>query len=173
MGKKQNELLLGERRLRPPAHTRSNTQNACRDGVDRVEFSETQRISTYLVAFSIGDFAVANTTTKDSETVVGAAAIREMSNDVSGWAKIAAGCVEGMEKLVNISYPFGKLQNVIMRSMGESGAMENAGHIVYADIVMHVPEFSNLVDLTLAHTIFCHEACGAELRPTLKSTDQL
>lgn len=87
-----------------------------------VHFGPSARISTYLTAFSFGDFQVGETKTSDG-TPVRASAIREMSSDPHRLATVAAGCVEGVQKLVNVKYGFNKLDNIQMRTMGGAGKL--------------------------------------------------
>ncbi|KAI6189438.1 hypothetical protein M3Y97_00008500 [Aphelenchoides bicaudatus] len=107
-----------------------------------MEFGESTRMSSYLLAFVIGNFKSALAKTKRGVPVQ-TIAIPELADYLPASAQIGANCIDGMEKLVNVDYPLNKLDNVEMIEMGHSSAMENFGLIVYTRVEQT--------------TIMCHE----------------
>lgn len=70
-------------------------------------------MSSYLLAFVIGNFTSATATTKRGIPVQ-SIAIPELSNYLSDSVQICAQCVDVMEALVKVDYPLNKLDNVDM-----------------------------------------------------------
>lgn len=74
-------------------------------------------MSTYLLAFAIGDFARASAKSKSGVTVQ-TMAISHLKAGLENAVQVAVECINAMEKLTNVSYPLAKLDNVDMVTMG-------------------------------------------------------
>lgn len=79
-------------------------------------------MSSYLLAFVIGHFKSAASKTSrgvDVRTI----SDPYLQSYLSTSAKIGADCIDAMEGLVKIDYPWGKLDNVEMLEMGHSSGL--------------------------------------------------
>ncbi|KAI6185549.1 hypothetical protein M3Y98_00036100 [Aphelenchoides besseyi] len=122
----------------------------------RTTFAVTPKMSTYLLAFVIGNFEFRNATTKRGISVR-SIGIPEISAYLDESAGIAANCIDSMESLVNVNYAFKKLDNVEMIEMGHSSAMENIALIVYTRFLSQLP-IATPTSLKFTQTsIICHE----------------
>ncbi|KAI6237783.1 Thyrotropin-releasing hormone-degrading ectoenzyme [Aphelenchoides besseyi] len=113
-------------------------------------------MSTYLFAFAMGSFHVAETKTKSNITIR-AMAFANVTAPLDMWADAARQCVESMELLLNISYPFKKLDNLEMYTMMFAQAMENTQLIIYQNVMNRALNSSGVIELTRARSVICHE----------------
>ncbi|KAI6199011.1 Thyrotropin-releasing hormone-degrading ectoenzyme [Aphelenchoides besseyi] len=119
-------------------------------------FETTGPMSTYLFAFAMGSFHVAETKTK-SNIKIRAMAFANVTAPLDMWADAARKCVESMELLVNVSYPFKKLDNLEMYTMMFAEAMENTQLIIYQNVLNRALHSSGAIELTSSKSVICHE----------------
>ncbi|KAI6207255.1 Peptidase family M1 [Aphelenchoides fujianensis] len=103
-------------------------------------FKETLPMSTYLFAFGVGEFNVAEARTK-SNKLVRSIASANVSAPQEVWAEFGARALDVMEKLTNFSWPAEKLDHFDMYELGSAEGMENMGLIIYKQILNNLPAF--------------------------------
>jgi aminopeptidase N len=113
-------------------------------------------MSNYLLAFTIGHFKVVSAKTSRGINVQ-TIAEPYLEKYLAESAKISANCIDAMEGLVKVNFPWGKLDNVEMIHMGQSGAMENIGLIIYKKSLSLLPIATPAHDRLNQMAIMCHE----------------
>uniref|UniRef100_A0A1I7S1N6 Peptidase_M1 domain-containing protein n=1 Tax=Bursaphelenchus xylophilus TaxID=6326 RepID=A0A1I7S1N6_BURXY len=116
-------------------------------------FKPSPKMSTYLVAFAIGDFEEVEAYSK-SGVLNRAISVRGRKPFLRNGALTGAAVVDAMEGLVNVSYPLKKLDH--LDSVALLGAMENWGLIIYGGTV-YERLGKNMAELVLDRRIICHE----------------
>jgi puromycin-sensitive aminopeptidase len=126
------------------------------DGTKTVHFSETPKLSTYLVALAVGELAV-------SEPVfAGPVPIRIVhvpgNEHLTAFALDAAReCLLRLSDYFGLPYPYEKLDLVAVPDF-EIGAMENAGAVFFRETLLLVDERSvSLAEKKRAAEVICHE----------------
>jgi len=125
-------------------------------GYDVVKFSPTPKMSTYLLAFIIGDFEFVSSKTKNGTQV------RVFTTPgKSHQAKFALSCavktLEFYEKYFDIKYPLPILDMIAIPDFA-SGAMENWGAITYRESALLVDEAnSSLSNKQWVALVVAHE----------------
>ncbi|CAD5208149.1 unnamed protein product [Bursaphelenchus xylophilus] len=117
-------------------------------------FKPTVQVSSYLIAFAVGDFVESNFTSK-SGVLNRAIAVRAFDGFTQDSALVGAQCVDAMESLVKFNYPLKKLDH-LDTVVFAAGGMENFGLIIYGG---YVP---NRIGQTAAEEVgrkrvICHE----------------
>jgi len=119
-----------------------------------VTFKPTPIMSTYLLAFVIGDYKVANTTSKSGIPIRTISIVNE-DKSLEESAKISAQCLDAIEGMLGVSYGQSKLDNADTLTLGEAGAMENWELIIYRGIVGFKP-ITEVGHFTRS-SVICHE----------------
>jgi puromycin-sensitive aminopeptidase len=133
----------------------SNSELEKRDGRIRY-FRKTEKMSTYLVAYVVGDLGYVETRTSRGLPIRVYAVEEEVS-----WGNfalsVAKHCVEYYERYFDIEYPFPKIDMVPIPAFA-MGAMENWGLITYRKTSLLYNERSSSVSAKklIAETV-CHE----------------
>ena len=127
------------------------------DGRKTVEFEETPRMSTYLLAFVVGDFVAYETESKHGVKITSYAGIHQPVEDLKHSANFAAEVLDFYDDLFKTPFPLPKLDLVALPDF-EAGAMENWGLTTYREIAMLANEKSAIdqklyVDLVIAHEL--------------------
>lgn len=127
------------------------------DGRKTVEFEETPRMSTYLLAFVVGDFVAYETESKHGVKITSYAGIHQPVEDLKHSANFAAEVLDFYDDLFKTPFPLPKLDLVALPDF-EAGAMENWGLTAYREIAMLANEKSAIdqklyVDLVIAHEL--------------------
>lgn len=118
-------------------------------------FRETPRMSTYLVAYVIGDLGYLETTSKGRPlrvfTIRGSEAHGEYA------LKVGAYCLEFFEEYFDYEYPLPKMDMVAIPEFS-AGAMENWGLVTYRSIALLYDDANSSIRIkaNIAATI-CHE----------------
>jgi puromycin-sensitive aminopeptidase len=134
-----------------PIATREHTP-----GFQKIDFAPTPKMSTYLLAFIIGDFEHLERKTKSGVKV------RVFTTPgKKGQAKFALDttvrCLEFYESYFGIKYPLDTLDTIAIPDF-ESGAMENWGAITYRESAILVDdEHSSLSNKQWVAIVVCHE----------------
>ncbi len=105
-----------------------------KDGLRVVEFAETPKMSTYLLAFIVGDFLSVEGTSSDG-TLVRVWAIRGKENHGQFALENAIRILDYLNKYFGIPYPLEKLDHIAIPDFA-AGAMENWGAITYREIAL-------------------------------------
>jgi puromycin-sensitive aminopeptidase len=133
----------------------SNSELERQEGRIR-HFQKTKRMSTYLVAYVVGDLGYEEVKTARGLPIRVYAAKNEVS-----WVRfalqVARSCVEYFERYFDIEYPFPKIDMVPIPAFA-MGAMENWGLITYRKTSLLYNEGSSSVNAKkiIAETV-CHE----------------
>jgi len=109
-------------------------QTEVRGRPDRVrnEFATTEKMSTYLVAFVICDFALSSEQTPTHNITVSVIAAKDKLDQADFALHTAAKITEHYEKYFGIRYPLPKQDLIAIPDFG-AGAMENWGLITYRE----------------------------------------
>jgi aminopeptidase N len=124
----------------------------------RVRFRPTQPLSTYVVAFVVGDMKV--------ETAVRQGRTMRMYHRENDTAKLArnrdalfdlhAKSLESLERYTGIPYPFGKFDFVLVPAF-QPNAMEHAGNIAYRAEDLLLDESATQDELLARARVIAHE----------------
>lgn len=107
------------------------------DGRHRVTFSESPKMSTYLVALAIGDWQCLSRTVDGVPIRV--CAVPEKKEYGAFALDVASHSIQFYDRWYGIKYPFGKLDMVAIPDY-EWGGMENTASIFYRDSALLVDE---------------------------------
>lgn len=127
------------------------------DGRKTVEFEETPRMSSYLVAFVVGEFVSYETKSQHGVKITSYAGLHQPAEDLKHSANFAAEVLDFYDDLFKTPFPLPKLDLVALPDF-EAGAMENWGLTTYREIAMLANEKSAIdqklyVDLVIAHEL--------------------
>ena len=127
------------------------------DGRRTVEFVETPRMSTYLLAFATGEFVQYAKTSKHGVVITAYAGLHQSPNDLHHAVDFASDVLDFYDDLFKTPYPLPKLDLLAVPDF-EAGAMENWGLTTYREIAMLANQQSALdqqlyVDLVIAHEL--------------------
>lgn len=127
-----------------------------REGYNIVSFEETPIMSTYLLAFLVGDFEYLEKTTKNGVHV--RIITTPGKKDQGHFAlDVAIRCLDFYEKYFGIKYPLNTLDMIAVPDF-ESGAMENWGAITYRETALLIDEdHSSLSNKQGVAIVICHE----------------
>ena len=120
-----------------------------------VKFNQTPKMSSYLLAFVVGDFKYLEAKTKNNVTVRTYATINNVKN-----TKFALDCavktLEFYDEYFNIPYPLSKCDLVALPDFA-SLAMENWGLITFREQGLVVDEHTSLDFKVLVSSVVAHE----------------
>ncbi|MCA9356050.1 M1 family metallopeptidase [Candidatus Nomurabacteria bacterium] len=126
------------------------------DGYQVIEFSPTPKMSTYLVAFIIGDFEYIKRKTKRG-VEVRVFTTPGKKNQAKFALDVAVRCLDFYEKYFEINYPLPNLDMIAIPDF-EAGAMENWGAITYRESALLVDdENTALSNKQWVAIVICHE----------------
>lgn len=130
--------------LRIPAHMTalSNMPEACvkhlGDGTKRVQFMESPRMSTYLLAFVVGEFDHVSSLTKNGVLI--RAFTPPGKPELGRYAlQCAVAALDAYDETFQIKYPLPKSDMVAIPEFA-AGAMENWGLVTYREVDMLIDE---------------------------------
>ncbi len=119
-------------------------------------FATTPKMSTYLLAFIIGNFERITTTTK-SGIEVGVCTTPDKIHQAEFALEVGKNVLEFYEDYFDIAYPLPKLDMIAIPDFA-SGAMENWGAVTYRETAILVdPEHSSLAVRQWAAMVIAHE----------------
>ncbi|MFQ6012401.1 MAG: M1 family metallopeptidase [Thermoplasmata archaeon] len=126
------------------------------DGTKAIRFAETPRMSTYLLAFFVGDLAGVEDTTADG-TLVRIWTVRGKEELGRFALESALRILEYFNDYFGIPYPLPKLDHLALPDFA-AGAMENWGAITYRErILLFDPEASAALTRQFIVDIMAHE----------------
>lgn len=108
------------------------------DGMKIVQFDTTPKMSTYLLAFIIGDLASVEAETKNGKTMR-IWAVPDRIDKADFALDLAVRTLDFLEDYFGIDYPLSKMDNVAIPDF-QAGAMENWGLVTYREYGLLVPE---------------------------------
>ena len=122
----------------------------------RVVFQETPKMSTYLLAFAIGQFQKISTKSRDEVIINTYAGLHQPIESLKFASDFAARCLDFYNDLFKIQYPLPKLDQIALPDF-ESGAMENWGLMTFRERALLVDEKSSLDQKLYVATVVAHE----------------
>jgi aminopeptidase N len=132
----------------------TSTDEGPSPGKKLVHFAKTARMSTYLVALAVGDFACAEGRAGDTPLRVCGTPDKKA---LTGFAMEAAqASIEYFNRYFGIEYPFGKLDLVGIPDFA-AGAMENVGAVFFREALLLVPDTASLAVRKQVAIVIAHE----------------
>lgn len=124
-------------------------------GKKAVTFNKTPPMSTYIVAFAIGDLRMIETHNFRVPVRVYASADKNIEHGRFG-LELAARTLKAFEKIFDIDYPLPKMDLIAIP--GGQGAMENWGLVTFRDSILLVDEKETSAEaFRLAGSVMVHE----------------
>lgn len=120
-------------------------------------FETSPRMSTYLLAFAIGDLIHKETTTKDGVLVRVFASPAQKAESLDFALDVAKRTIEFFDDYFGVPYPLPKSDHIALPDFS-SGAMENWGLITYRETCLLVdPENTSIPVKEFTATVIAHE----------------
>lgn len=126
------------------------------EGHKTVEFAETPRMSTYLVAFVAGKFCAKHTTSKHGVQITVYAGLHQDMNGLDYAAQFAADVLDFYDDRFKTPFPLPKMDLVAVPDF-EAGAMENWGLVTFREIGLIADENSSLDTKQYVAIVIAHE----------------
>lgn len=122
-----------------------------------VLFEDTPRMSTYLLAFCVGEFKKYTQKNKHGVEVTTYCAMNQSEEMLIFPTQVAGRALDFYDELFGVKYPLQKLEQIAIPDF-EAGAMENWGLVTYRESCLLANEFSALdqkehVALVIAHEL--------------------
>ncbi|HVV67339.1 MAG TPA: M1 family metallopeptidase [Candidatus Saccharimonadales bacterium] len=120
-------------------------------------FETTPRMSTYLLAFVVGEMHAKSAKTKNGTEVKAWATVAQPKDSLDFAVEVSKGCIEFFEDYFGVPYPLPKLDNVALPDFAV-GAMENWGLLTYRErlLVAYPGQTSQAVKESIA-LVVAHE----------------
>lgn len=128
------DLTLAIPDLEPGDVVLANTPLSHQDGHTFI-FDQTPRMSTYLLAWTIGKFRKVETTNKNGVKIASYATLAQPTQALEFANETAARALEYYDEKFGEKYPLKKLDQVALPDF-EAGAMENWGLVTYRESMM-------------------------------------
>ena len=131
------------------------------DGLERTHFATTKPLPTYLLAFAVGELDVVEyepippSSVRDWPLPLRGVATRGEGVRLQFALQSTAELLTYLEEYFGTQYPYPKLD--IISSPGHSGAMENAGAIIYASSMILIDENSPAEQQRRLGAVHAHE----------------
>lgn len=122
----------------------------------KVEFQETPKMSTYLLAFAIGQFQKLTTTSRDGIVVNTYAGLHQPLTSLQFAADFAVKSLDFYNDLFKVSFPLPKLDQLALPDF-EAGAMENWGLMTFREQALLAEPNSSLDQRLYVATVVAHE----------------
>lgn len=119
-------------------------------------FETTPRMSTYLLAFVIGDLQKITAHTKSGVEVNVWATKAQPAESLEFPLEVAVGSIEFFDDYFQVPYPLPKADHVALPDFS-SGAMENWGLITYREVALLVDKNSSISTKEYVATVIAHE----------------
>ena len=126
------------------------------DGIKTVEFAETPRMSTYLVAFAAGKFNATRAKTQHGVDITVYAGLHQNSSDLAYAAQFAADVLDYYDDRFGTPFPLPKMDLLALPDF-EAGAMENWGLVTFREIALIANENSSLDTKQYVAIVIAHE----------------
>ena len=133
------------------------TSESIEAGHKVVQFAETPKMSTYLVAFALGHFVNYQTTSKHGIKITTYAGLHQQAKDLEFAGQFAADVLDFYDDCFNTPFPLPKMDLLALPDF-ESGAMENWGLVTFREICLLCNEKSSqdvkqYVAIVIAHEL--------------------
>lgn len=122
----------------------------------QTSFETTPRMSTYLLAFVVGDLQKQSARTKSGVEVNVWATKAQPSESLAFPLEVAVGSIDFFDEYFGVPYPLPKADHVALPDFS-SGAMENWGLITYREIALLVDNTSSVSMREYVATVITHE----------------
>jgi aminopeptidase N len=122
----------------------------------QTSFETTPRMSTYLLAFVVGDLQKISARTKSGVEVNVWATKAQPSESLAFPLEVAVGSIDFFDEYFGVPYPLPKADHVALPDFS-SGAMENWGLITYREIALLVDKSSSVSMREYVATVIAHE----------------
>lgn len=119
-------------------------------------FETTPKMSTYLLAFVIGDLHRRTTKTKSGVEVNVYATPAQLPESLDFALDTAARCIDFYDDYFGVSYPLPKSDHVALPDFS-SGAMENWGLITYRETALLADKSTGVISKQYIATVVAHE----------------
>lgn len=126
------------------------------DDVMTTQFETTPRMSTYLLAFVVGDLQKRSAQTKSGVEVNVWATKAQPIESLDFPLEVAVGSIDFFDDYFGVPYPLPKADHVALPDFS-SGAMENWGLITYREIALLVDKGSSISTREYVATVIAHE----------------
>lgn len=142
-------------------NTPAVTMESAGDGLQRTRFATTRPLPTYLLAFAVGELDVVEwepippSSVRDWPLQLRGIATKGEGPRLQFALDSTAQLTTYLEEYFGTEYPYRKLD--IISSPGHSGAMENAGAIIYASSMILIDENSSLEQQRRFGAVHAHE----------------
>ena len=138
------------------SNTKAEQETIIDGNIRKVEFEETPKMSTYLLALVVGDLHKKTKLTK-SGVEVSTWATKVQSEDLLDFPlDIAVKVLDFYEEYFKEKFPLSKCDHVALPDFS-SGAMENWGLITYRETAMLAGEKHSIADKRYVATVIAHE----------------
>ena len=121
-----------------------------------VVFEETPKMSTYLLAFALGDFVGYQTTSKHGVVVTAYAGLHQKVEDLKYAGDFAADVLDFYDDCFQTPFPLPKMDLLALPDF-EAGAMENWGLVTFREIAMLANEQSSFDQKQYVAIVIAHE----------------
>ncbi len=121
-----------------------------------VVFERTPKMSTYLLAFAVGNFIGCQVKSKHGVQITAYAGIHQKVEDLEYPAQFAADVLDFYDDCFNVPFPLPKMDLLALPDF-ESGAMENWGLVTFREIAMLANEGSAFDQKQYVAIVIAHE----------------
>ena len=121
-----------------------------------VIFETTPKMSTYLLAFAVGDFIGYQTTSKHGVTITAYAGLHQKVEDLKYAGDFAADVLDFYDDCFQTPFPLPKMDLLALPDF-EAGAMENWGLVTFREIAMIANEESAFDQKQYVAIVIAHE----------------
>lgn len=132
-----------------------NEQHGNDTGLETI-FETTPRMSTYLLAFVVGELQKQSAKTKSGVEVNVWATHAQPAESLAFPLEVAVGSIDFFDEYFGVPYPLPKADHVALPDFS-SGAMENWGLITYREIALLVDKTSSVSMREYVATVIAHE----------------
>ena len=132
------------------------TFTTTQEGRKTVEFAETPRMSTYLVAFAAGKFISTGATSAHGIKINVYAGLHQSTADLTYAAQFAADVLDFYDDRFKTPFPLPKMDLLALPDF-EAGAMENWGLVTFREIALLANENSSLDTKQYVAIVIAHE----------------
>ena len=138
------------------ANTPKETVHEDQNGTITHIFATSPRMSTYLLAFVVGDLQKTSAQTKNGTEINVWATHAQPVESLAWGLDIAVQTIEFYEQFYGVPFPLTKCDHVALPDFS-AGAMENWGLITYREVCLLAPPSSPIVHKRYVATVIAHE----------------
>lgn len=132
------------------------TFTTTQDGRKTVEFAETPRMSTYLLAFAAGKFCSVKAKSQHGVEIAVYAGLHQQPSDLDYAAQFAADVLDYYDDCFGVPFPLPKMDLLALPDF-EAGAMENWGLVTFREIALLANAESSLDTKQYVAIVIAHE----------------